>query len=114
MGSREMASALRQRLCSCRDGAGVLEGMGSLGQGQKAVSHLGEDVGCVGGGRGQGGEEGGLARRLDGVDHPQLRVLQVGGLPVGVDEHEHIIHTYGREPRAGRGRLRPKLGLDQP
>lgn len=45
-------------------------GMERPGQGQRALSHLGEDICCVGGGRGQGGEEGGLARRLDGVDHP--------------------------------------------
>lgn len=92
------------------------------GQGQRAVSHLGEDIGCVGGSRGQGGEEGGLAGRLDGVDHPKLWVFQVGGLAVGVDEHKDVVHTYRRESRASGGRLkitavsriRPSLGLDQP
>lgn len=68
-------------------------GMERPGKGQRAVSHLGEDISCVGGGRGQGGEEGGLARRLDGVDHPQLSVFQVGGLAVGVDEHKDVVHT---------------------
>lgn len=77
--------------------------------GQRAGSHLGEDVGCVGGGRGQGGEEGGLACRLDGVDHPQLWVFQVGGLAVGVDEDKDVVHTCGRESRASRSRLRITL-----
>lgn len=63
------------------------------------ASHLGEDVGCIGSGRGQRGEEGGLACCLDGVDHSQLGVLQVGGLAVGVDEHKDIIHTCRREAR---------------
>lgn len=63
------------------------------------ASYLGEDVGCVGSCRGQRGEEGGLACSLDGVDHPQLGVLQVGGLAVGVDEHKDIIHTCRREAR---------------
>ena len=66
--------------------------------GWRAGSHLGEDVSRIGGGRGQRGEEGGLARRLDGVDHPQLRVFQVGGLAVGVDEHKDVVHAYRRGP----------------
>lgn len=55
-------------------------GVGGMGRqaGWRAGSHLGEDVSRIGGSRGQRGEEGGLARRLDGVDHPQLRVFQVG------------------------------------
>lgn len=34
----------------------------------------------------------------DGVDHPQLRVFQVGGLAVGVDEHKDAVHAYRRGP----------------
>lgn len=82
---------------------------GRPGQGWTVAPHLGEDVSCVGGGRGQGGEEGGFSRRLDGVDHPKLWVFQVGGLAVGVDEHKHVVHTCGRESRAGRHRLRTAL-----
>ena len=81
-------------------------GKKEAGLGTKAVSHLGEDISCIGSGCGQGGEEGGLACRLDGVDHPQLWVFQVGGLAVGVDEYKDIVHTYGRESQASRGRLR--------
>lgn len=66
---------------------------GEAGPRTKAVSHLGENISCIGGSCGQGGEEGGLARRLDGVDHPQLWVFQVGGLAVGVDEHKDVVHT---------------------
>lgn len=77
-----------------------MDGREGWGRGQRVVPHLGEDVGCVGSGRGQGGEEGGLACRLDGVDHAELRVLQVGGLAVGVDEHKDVVHTCRREPRA--------------
>lgn len=77
--------------------------------GDRVVSHLGEDISCIGGGCGQGGEEGGLACRLDGVDHPQLRVFQVGSLAVGVDEHKDVVHTYRRESRASAGRLRITL-----
>lgn len=68
-------------------------GMERPGQGQRALSHLGKDISCVGGGRGQGGEERGLACRLDGVDHPQLWVFKVGSLAVRVDEHKDIVHT---------------------
>lgn len=73
------------------------------------VPHLGEDVSCIGGGRGQGGEEGGFSCRLDGVDHPKLWVFQVGGLAVGVDEHKDVVHTCRREPRASRDKLRITL-----
>lgn len=82
---------------------------GEAGPGTKAVSHLGENISCIGSGCGQGGEECGLAGRLNGVDHPQLGVLQVRGLAVGVDEHKDVVHTYGREPQASRGRLRIML-----
>lgn len=85
----------------------------------RAGSHLGEDVSCIGGGRGQGGEEGGLARRLNGMGHPQLRVFQVGGLAVGVDEYKDVVHACGREPRASRAQghsavstVRPSLGQE--
>ena len=71
-------------------------GTGDARPGWRAGSHLGEDVSRIGGGRGQRGEEGGLACRLDGVNHPQLRVFQVGGLAVGVDEHKDVVHAYGR------------------
>ena len=73
-------------------------GAGDARPGWRAGSHLGEDVSRIGGSRGQRGEEGGLACRLDGVNHPQLRVFQVGGLAVGVDEHKDVIHAYGRGP----------------
>lgn len=82
---------------------------GEAEPGTKAISHLGKNISCVGSGRGQGSEERGLAGRLDGVDHPQLWVLQVAGLAVGVDEHKDIVHTYGREPQASRGGLRITL-----
>lgn len=82
---------------------------GEARPGTKAVSHLGENISCIGSGCGQGGEERGLAGRLNGVDHPQLGVLQVRGLAVGVDEHKDVVHTYGREPQASRGRLRIML-----
>lgn len=63
------------------------------------ASHLGKDVGCIGSGSGQRGEEGGLACCLDGVDHAQLGVFQVGGLAVSVDEHKDIVHTCSKEAR---------------
>jgi hypothetical protein len=39
---------------------------------------------------------------LDGVDHPQLWVFQVGGLAVGVDEHKDVVHTCGGSPSQGQ------------
>ena len=100
-------------------GPGVHGRDGEVRSGGRAGSHLGEDVSCVGGSRGQGREEGGLARRLDGMDHPQLRVFQVGGLAVGVDEHKDVVHAYGRESRASRAQdhsavsmVRPNLGQE--
>lgn len=82
---------------------------GAAGQ----ASHLGEDVGRVGSGSGQRGEEGGLACRLDGVDHPHLGVFQVGGLAVGVDEHKDIIHTCRRETRPGAAQLRSRIRVPE-
>lgn len=83
-----------------RSGPRYTRAGGRPGQEWRAGPHLGEDVSCVGGCRGQGGEEGGLACSLDGVDHAQLWVFQVGGLAVGVDEHKDVVHTCGRESRA--------------
>lgn len=71
--------------------------MGSQVKDLGQASNLGEDVGCIGRGSGQRGEEGGLACRLDRVDHPQLGIFQVGGLAVSVDEHKHIVHTCRME-----------------
>lgn len=108
MVSRNTASARRQATWGVQEeqSPGPMGGCGEAGPGTEAISHLGEDISCIGSGRGQGGEEGGLACRLDGVDHPQLWVFEVGGLAVGVDEHKDIVHTYGRESQASRGRLR--------
>lgn len=71
--------------------------MGSRDKDLGQASHLGEDVGSIGSGSGQRGEEGGLACRLDGMDHPQLGVFQVGGLAVCVDEYKDIVHTCGKD-----------------
>lgn len=75
-----------------------------MGSGDKdggQASHLGEDVGRISCGGGQRGEEGGFACRLDGVDHPQLGVFQVGGLAVCVDEYKDVIHTCRKNRRGG-------------
>lgn len=71
--------------------------MGSRDKDLGQASNLGEDVGGVGGGSGQRGEEGGLACRLDGVDHSQLGVFQVGGLAVCVDEYKDIVHACRKD-----------------
>lgn len=76
--------------------------MGSRDKDHGQASHLGEDVGRISGGGGQRGEEGGFACSLDGVDHPQLGVFQVGGLAVSVDEYKDVIHTC-RKNRPGLG-----------
>lgn len=76
--------------------------MGSRDKDLGQASHLGEDVGRIGGGSGQRGEEGGFACRLDGVDHPQLGVFQVCSLAVCVDEYKDIVHTC-RKDRRGEG-----------
>lgn len=75
--------------------------MGSGNKDRGQASHLGEDVGRISGGGGQRGEEGGFACGLDGVDHPQLGVFQVGGLAVCVDEYKDVVHTCRKNRRGG-------------
>lgn len=83
--------------------------MGSRDKDLGQASNLGEDVGGVGGGSGQRGEEGGLACRLDGVDHSQLGVFQVGGLAVCVDEYKDIVHACRKDRPASSSAQVPLL-----
>lgn len=68
-------------------------------------AHLRENVGSICCGCCQRGEESGFSCRLDGVNHPQLDVFQVSGLPIGVDEDKDIVHAWGEK----RGRKQKEV-----